>query len=205
MTHDHIPRAAITGAATGVLFMGFFGTLWASIGIGGLQGLGLYWLLIPSLLIGSLFISGGVQLIKASRAVSSTMTDTDNRYMKRTMKRFGMIFGLEGAMIGIASGLCGATDHMDVLFPVMAFIVGAHFFPLAHLFRIRIHYWAGTLMCVLAGITLLTMPARGTWGQHRIVIWWVSVGFGSALILWATGAAIWLMGRRLLARARKTA
>jgi hypothetical protein len=35
-----IPRAAVRGVASGVLFMAFFGTLWASIGVGGLQGWG---------------------------------------------------------------------------------------------------------------------------------------------------------------------
>ena len=33
-----LPRAAMRGIASGVLFMAFFGTLWSLIGVGGLQG-----------------------------------------------------------------------------------------------------------------------------------------------------------------------
>ncbi|NBD27364.1 hypothetical protein [Paenibacillus glycinis] len=205
MPQKNTPRAAVTGAAAGMLFMAFFGMSWAGIGIGGLQGWGASWLWIPSLLISCMLLIGGIALITQSRSLSNAMTEADARYRKRTGKWFGIIFGLEGAMIGIASGICGATDHFDAFFPVMALIVGAHFFPLARLFRIRIHYLAGALLCSLAGTILLTMPARVAWGEHEIVTWWVFVGFGSALILWVTGAAVWLAGRGMLRQARKDA
>jgi hypothetical protein len=51
-TSSTIPRAAVRGVASGVLFMAFFGTLWAGIGIGGLQGWGGPWLSIAVLLVG---------------------------------------------------------------------------------------------------------------------------------------------------------
>jgi hypothetical protein len=34
-TSKEIPRAAVRGIASGILFMAFFGTLWATIGLGG--------------------------------------------------------------------------------------------------------------------------------------------------------------------------
>jgi len=42
------------------------------------------------------------------------------------------------------------------------------------------------------------VPAKITLGGHQINAFMSVVGFGSALILWGTGRAIWLMGRRLL-------
>ena len=202
MSQNIIPRVAVRGTASGVLFMAFFGTLWAGIGILGLQGWGFFWLFILSLLIGITLLIGGIILIKASRGLSTEMTEADARHSKRVGMWFGIIFGLEGALIGAASAICGSTNHFDLFFPVMALIVGAHFLPLAHLFRVRIHYIAGTLLCLLAAVTLLMVPARVTLGHHQIMAWWASVGFGSALILWGTGAAVWLTGRRLLNRAR---
>ncbi|RNB83946.1 hypothetical protein EDM59_15655 [Brevibacillus nitrificans] len=198
MSKHMIPRVAVRSAAFGVLFMAFFGTLWAGIGIGGLQGWGFLWLLILSLLFGFTLFIGGIMLIKASRKLSNEMTEADSRRFMRTGTWFGIIFGLEGVMIGIASAICSATNHFDFFFPVMAIIVGAHFFPLAHLFRIRFHYIAGSLLCLLGAATLLLMPARVPLGNHQIVTWWVSVGFGSALILWGTGAVVLLKGRWLL-------
>ncbi|OPA77793.1 hypothetical protein BVG16_15315 [Paenibacillus selenitireducens] len=202
MSQNVIPRVAVRSTAFGVLFMAFFGTLWAGIGIGGLQGWGFLWLLILSLMIGIMLLIGGMILIKASRGLSNEMSEADARRSKRVGMWFSVIYGLEGALIGAASAICDATNHFDLFFPVMGLIVGAHFFPLAHLFRVRTHYIAGSLLCLLAAITLLMVPARVTLGHHQIVAWWTSVGFGSALILWGTGAAVWLTGLRLLKRAR---
>ncbi len=50
-TSSTIPGVAVRGVASGVLFMAFFGTLWAGIGIGGLQGWGGLWLLGKRLLV----------------------------------------------------------------------------------------------------------------------------------------------------------
>lgn len=202
MSQAIIPRVALRGTATGVLFMALFGTLWAGIGIAGMQGWGFQWLLVLSLLIGITLFIGGITLVKASSSLSTEMTETDVRRSKRLGMWFGIIFGLEGALIGAASAICSATNHFDLFFPVMALVVGAHFFPLAHLFRIMIHYIAGTLLCLLAAVTLFMVPARVTLGHHHIVASWAFVGFGSSLILWVTGAAVWLTGRRMLNRSR---
>lgn len=47
-------------------------------------------------------------------------------------------------------------------------------------------------------MTWLFVPGTVTLGGHQINAFMSVVGFGSALILWGTGLAIWLMGRRLL-------
>lgn len=202
MSQNKIPRVAIRGTAFGVLSMAFFGTLWARIGIGGLQGWGSIWLTILSLMIGITLIIGGITLIRASKGLSNELSEADARRSKRIGMWFGIIFGLEGVLIGAASAICNATNHFDLFFSVMAIIVGAHFLPLAYLFRVKFYYITGSLLCVLAAITLLVIPARVTLGDHEIMVGWTTVGFGSALILWGTGAVIWFIGRRLLDRAR---
>ncbi|NOU96602.1 hypothetical protein GC093_25770 [Paenibacillus sp. LMG 31456] len=141
-------------------------------------------------------------MIKATRVLSNEMSEADTRHSKRVGIWFGIIFSLEGVLIGAASAICSATNHFDLFFPVMALIVGAHFFPLAHLFRIKTHYITGLLLCLLATITLLMVPARVTLGNHQIVAWWTVVGFGSGLILWGAGVTVWLTGSRLLNKAQ---
>lgn len=201
MSQSIIPRAAVRGTAAGVIFMAFFGTLWAGIGIRGLQGWGFLWLLILSLLIGVLLLFGGSVLIVNSKRLSNEMGEGDSRRWKRKNMWFGIIFGLEGVLIAADAAICGSTNHLDLFVSVMAIIVGAHFFPLAHLFQVKIYYFSGSLLCLLSVITLLTLPVRVTWENHQIMVWWTSVGFGSALILWGTGVAVWLTGHRLLSRA----
>ncbi|MDM5187299.1 hypothetical protein QUF99_08155 [Bacillus sp. DX4.1] len=201
MSQTIIPRAAVRGTAFGVIFMAFFGTLWAGIGIRGLQGWGFLWLLILSLLIGVILLIGGIVLIMNSKRLSNEMVEGDSHRWKRKNMWFGIIFGLEGVLIAAAAAICGSTNHLDLFVPVMALIVGAHFFPLAHLFQVKIHYISGSLLCLLSAITLFTLPVRVTWGNYQIMVWWTSVGFSSALILWGTGVAVWITGHRLLNRA----
>jgi hypothetical protein len=72
------------------------------------------------------------------------------------------------------------------------------YLPLASLFRVRVHYLTGALLCLLAIVTLLLVPARVTVGNREIIAWWSIVGFGAALILWGTGWGLWLQGLGLL-------
>ncbi|MFJ7953167.1 DUF7010 family protein [Lysinibacillus sp. NPDC096418] len=202
MAQTIIPRAAVRGTASGVIFMAFFGTMWAGIGIRGLQGWGFVWLLILSLLIGILLLTGGIVLIMNSKMLSNKMVEGDALRWKRKNRWFGIIFGLEGVLIAAASVICQSTNHLDLFVPVMALIVGAHFFPLANLFQVKIYYITGSLLCMFSVITLLTFPVSVTWGNHQIMAWWTSIGFSTALTLWGTGMAVWITGHRLLKSAK---
>ncbi|WP_245645132.1 DUF7010 family protein [Peribacillus loiseleuriae] len=186
------------GTASGVFFMAFFGTLWAYTGIMGLQGWGVPLLLVAAVTIGIALFIGGVSLIRASRELTNQVSKTDLRRGKRTRFWFNIIFAAEGLAIAITIVVCNATCHSELIPPVIAIIVGVHFLPLAPLFQVRLYYFTGALLCLLAIITLLVVPAKVTLGEHQINAFMSVVGFGSALILWGTGLAIWLMGRRLL-------
>ena len=187
------------GVASGVFFMAFFSTLWASIGIGGLQGWGELWLLIAVLLVGIGLLIGGISLFRASRQLPNQVAEADARQWKGRGIWFGVIFTSEGILIGVASGICNAINRFDLFFPIMALIVGVHFFPLAALFEVKVHYLAGALLCLLAIITLLVVPESIKPGGQQITAQWVVLGFGAALILWGVGVYLWLSGKRLLA------
>jgi hypothetical protein len=193
-----IPRAAVRGSAVGIFFMAFFGTLWAYTGIMGLNGWGVPLLLIAAITICIVLFICGVSLIRASRELTNQVSKTDFRRGNRTMFWFNIIFAAEGLAIFITIAVCNATRHSELIPLIIAIIVGVHFLPLAHLFRVRIYYFTGTLLCLLAIITLLFVPEKVTLGEYQINAFMSVVGFGSALILWGTSLAIWLIGRRLL-------
>lgn len=205
MSQATIPRAAVRGTASGVIFMAFFGTLWAGIGIRGMQGWGFLVLLILSLLIGVILFIGAIALIKSSSQLSNEVIKEDRDRWRKKNRWFGIIFSLEGLLIAIAAFICVSTNHLNLFVPVMALIVGAHFFPLASLFQVPIYYITGTLLCLLATIVMLTFPVKIIVSDHQIMAWWVSVGFGSALILWGTGVIVCLRGFRLLSMAQNGA
>jgi hypothetical protein len=193
-----ISRAEIRGTASGVMFMAFFGTVWADVGIGGLQGLGSIWLLILAIFIGAALFFSGIALIRSSRNLNST----NARGSKNVDKWFNIVFATEFVLIIIAAIICNTVGHFDWFFPIMAIIVGVHFLPLAYLFQVRAYYVTGTLLCLLAIVTLLFVPLKISLGQHQINTWWTLVGLGSMLILWITSLVILSVGRRLLRMAR---
>ncbi|MDP1442296.1 DUF7010 family protein [Priestia megaterium] len=205
MSQTTIPRAAVRGTASGVIFMAFFGTLWAGIGIRGMQGWEFPVLITLSLLIGVILFIGAIVLIKNSRQLTNEVIKKDGDRWRKKNRWFGIIFSLEGLFIAIAAYICVSTNHLNLFVPIMAFIVGAHFFPLASLFQVPIYYITGTLLCLLATIVILTFPVKIIISDHQVMVWWVSVGFGSALILWGSGLIVCLRGFRLLSMARNGA
>ncbi len=187
-------RGGLMGMATGVLFMAFFGTMWALIGIFALQG----WLSpLPLLLclasgLGLLF--GGFRLLQAAqRAPADPAAPAQPN---NTNRWFGLIFGLEGVAIFIASILCNRFDRFDLFFPIMALIVGIHFFPLAALFHYPGHYLTGALISILGLLALTVIPATITLSGRDLSLPSLVLGFGCALILWATGFSLWLRAQQ---------
>lgn len=205
MSQTTIPRAAVRGTASGVIFMAFFGTLWAGIGIRGMQGWEFPVLITLSLLIGVILFIGAIVLIKNSRQLTNEVIKKDGDRWRKKNRWFGIIFSLEGLFIAIAAFICVSTNHLNLFVPVMALIVGAHFFPLASLFQVPIYYITGTLLCLLATIVMLTFPVKIIVSDHQIMARWISVGFGSALILWGTGVIVCFRGFRLLSMAQNGA
>ena len=199
-TTTDIPGAAVRGTASGVFFMAIFGTLWVDIGIAGLQGWGLPWLIVAGVLVGVALFTGGASLMRASRQLTDQVTAENAQYWKRARRWFRIIFATEGITMGVTSAICGASGHYDLIFPLMAIIVGVHFFPLAPLLRMKTHYITGALLCILAIVTLIFVPARATLDGQQIIAWWTVVGLGSALVLWGTGLVLFFLGRRLLQR-----
>ncbi|MFP3663676.1 hypothetical protein SB717_00870 [Priestia sp. SIMBA_032] len=202
MSQATIPRAAVRGTASGVIFMAFFGTLWAGIGIRGMQGWEFPVFITLSLLIGVVLFISAFALIKSSSQLSNEVIKEDRDRWRKKNRWFGIFFSLEGLLIAIAAFICVSTNHLNLFVPVMALIVGAHFFPLASLFQVPIYYVTGTLLCLLATIVMLTFPVKIIINDYQIMAWWVSVGFGSALILWVTGVIVCLKGFRLLSMAQ---
>ncbi|WP_188456913.1 hypothetical protein [Virgibacillus oceani] len=193
-----VSRSDVRGTAAGVLFMAFFGTMWAYTGIIGLQGWGDPWLFVASLIVGVALLIGGCLLIYASRDLPNQVPHGDGRRGKKIGFWFNIVFAAEGLAIVVTIAVCNIIGHTEFIPPVIAIIVGVHFLPLANLFQVRIYYLTGVLLCVLPIMTILFVPLNFTLQEHQINAYMFVVGFGSALILWGTSLAIWLMGKRLI-------
>jgi hypothetical protein len=82
-TSSSNPGAAVRGAAAGVSSWRCSATLWASIGIGGLQGWGAPWLWIAAAAARAAPLIGGISFLRASRRLSEQVAEADARHWRR--------------------------------------------------------------------------------------------------------------------------
>lgn len=186
------------GLASAVFVMAFFGTmwgLWASSVIQPGTASVLYYCLVG--LIALALVASGLWLIRTVRRLPREAAPMSRQHAvegRRYGIVFGIIFGLEGLFIGIASYVCSNILHNEnALVPVTAIIVGLHFLPLARLFQVWPYYVTGAVLTLLGLVTLLVIPTNAVLGAGYA---WIGVpGIGSALTLYATGLVAWFIGR----------
>ncbi|MFJ7753671.1 DUF7010 family protein [Peribacillus muralis] len=180
-------KEAYRGTGMGVIFMAFFGTLWAGIGVMGLQEWGFPYVELASMLVGLLLLIGGISLLHQAQKMPERTTS----HFQRIRFWFNIVFIAEGLLIGAAIAICNAINQTELIPAVIAIIVGIHFLPLASLFRIKLYYVTGIMLCLLALITLLAAPSTILLGAQQITAKLSLLGFGCAITLWTTGLILW--------------
>jgi len=189
-----VPREAISGSATASLLMGIFTAIWASVASAGFHGRDYYVSLFLFLLFVVLFITNAIFLFKAARSYPEASSAADKERKKKTGKWFGIVFGLEGISIPIAVNLAKFLGHPELTIPVIALVVGLHFYPMAKIFGRKIDYYLATWATVisLAGIY---MGLKKILPENDIMAF---VAVGLALTTSAYGFYAIFYGRRLL-------
>jgi hypothetical protein len=96
---------------------------------------------------------------------------------------FGIIFGLEGALIGLGAVVLSRMGLSEWIPFLTALLVGLHFLPLARVFDVALYFWTGTALVLLAvGCACLPEPS------FRLRVLGLAVG----ATLWLTaGLALW--------------
>ncbi|WP_057913070.1 DUF7010 family protein [Peribacillus muralis] len=181
-------KEAYRGTGMGIIFMAFFGTMWAGVGVMGLQGWGFPYVELIAMLVGLILVIGGLSFIFAAQK----MPNQASAHLKRIHFWFNIVFIAEALLIWAAIAICNATDQAELIPGIIAIIVGIHFLPLAALFKIKLYYVTGVMICLVALLTLLLDPNTVLLGNHQITSKLSLLGFGCALILWTTGITLWL-------------
>ena len=92
---------------------------------------------------------------------------------------FGIVNAVQGVAIFLAVQVCNNLHFPEYFLPVVALIVGLHFVALAPVLRTSFHLALGTVMCLLAVVTMVVVPKP---------LWAVVFGLGNGLILWGSAA-----------------
>src|SRR5690625_7372387 len=111
VTENVVTKADVRGTASGVLFMAFFGTVWANIGIGGIRISGAFSLLILAILIGTTLFFSGIRMIRNSRHLSNTNKSSN---AKNIDKWFINVFVSEFGLFGVSAIVTNRSEERRV-------------------------------------------------------------------------------------------
>jgi len=164
-----VPRALLDGVVVGLVLMAVFTTAWSANTLGTWPGAVGTAITAAGVATSAWFVVTAVRLGRTRRRASAEVTADDERRLRRSGRAFGFVFALEGVVIVAAANALTAVGRPDLVLPVIALVVGLHFYPMARIFERRIDTWLATALTAvgLAGTAalLLTDASRDTvWG-----------------------------------------
>ncbi len=135
--------------------MAAFTLIWAGIAFGGLHESNYWFVLLVFPVFSVVFVINAVKLFRAAKYFPKVTSEADIAERKKTGKWFGIIFGAEGLGIFIGINLVVNLGHPDLAIPVMALVVGLHFFPLAKVFKRTVDYYLATWSTAIATLAII--------------------------------------------------
>ena len=124
---------------------------------------------------------------KVLRLPQDALSPEMRERIARVKRGFGIVNAAQGVAIGSTFMLGFRLRHPEYIPPVVALIVGLHFFALAPILRMRFDYVIGSLLCLPALVTIFLLPVYADAGAPppgRVFLWGAVVGIGSAVALW---------------------
>ena len=187
-----VPRIAIQSIATGSFMMAFFTMLWALIGHFGLNGRDSNLEIIIFGILAAIFIANGIYLFATAKRFPKLSSEEDIAEGKRSGKWFGIIFGAEGLLIFAAVNIVRNMGHDDLIIPVIALVVGLHFYPLGWVFKRTLDYYLATWATIIAVCSII-FTLNKTYTENDILAF---VGVGIAIATSCYGLYMIYSGRR---------
>jgi hypothetical protein len=175
-------REELHGRAAGVTVCAVMGSTWAASALGPLNPVVTMPVLIVTVAVLVSLLRGARRLRRSAATVPSGVAGVDLGQVRR---RFTVVVAAEFVAIAAAVNILGRTGHSRWLPAVICAVVGLHFVPLAHLFRVRLYYATAAALCLVATFTMVLGATTG-----RASLWQLVPGFGTALALWVTGARL---------------
>jgi hypothetical protein len=116
-------------------------------------------------LLSIFFIIKGVALFKVAKSFPKSESETGVAEGKRIGKWFGIVFGAEILGISIGINVVVNLGYPELTIPVMALVVGLHFYPMAKIFKRTIDYYLATWCTLIAACGIIftlkkLMPAN---------------------------------------------
>ncbi|HEY3992650.1 MAG TPA: hypothetical protein VGM01_07185 [Ktedonobacteraceae bacterium] len=161
-----VNRGFYIGLAIGQIFLTVISTAYASmLWILGQNPAQVSLIAVGVGLVGLVFLAASLILLRDALRLPAGTSPETRSIGKKVGRRFGLVALSEGVIIGAITTLLSQTNHGDWSIPVIYFIVGLHFFPLAFVFRVRSYLVLGLLWVVISLLTVILTPASLIVGQ----------------------------------------
>ncbi|HVC21334.1 MAG TPA: hypothetical protein VNE16_14765 [Vicinamibacterales bacterium] len=170
--------------------MALFSAAWLFWGVATLSPPASWWGPVSGLLLVMVFalvLAGRRAVIAIAR--TSTPRARVSPFRRPAYRRAVMF---EAVAIPVAVVLLDLHDLATYIPPVVAAIVGVHFFGLVAAFRTRLYWWVGLAMCAIAGLSVALAP---------VADWATFVALGCGAVLWCTALGRIVRIRRRLSPA----
>ncbi len=162
--------------------MAFFTLMWSGIAVSGLNDAWSNTVLFIFVPLSLIVAANGAHLFVVSKNFPSLSTKSDKAQRKRMGIAYGVVFSAEAIFIGAGAGILGGLHKDAYIIPVIALIVGLHFYPMAKVFRRTLDYYLATWVCLAALI--------GVWQTRE----GISTQAVSAMVGLATASATTVYG-----------
>ena len=147
--------AARGGRAIGAMFLSGFGTVWMVWWCLERVGVAVP-LLLLIVLVGGLLLTLAIRQYRANRAALAAEAGTPES--KRMQRAFNLVNNGQWIAITVAALVLANTGHAAWIRVAIIFVVGAHFLPLAAVYRYRWHYLTGAVLMLVAAVYPLATP-----------------------------------------------
>ncbi|WP_199118928.1 hypothetical protein [Pedobacter sp. ASV28] len=172
------PSDELSGYASGMLMMAFFTSIWTVIAYGGLKESLYKYALILFLILVVIIASYAFRFLKESKRYSDENGKFVAEVDKKSDKRYMWLCIGEGLGIFIGINIVINLGYPDLVIPVIALVVGLHFFPLGWLFKRKQDYYIGTWSTIIA-ICGIVFSIYGL-TSHSFVVTIIGVGMAMA-------------------------
>lgn len=194
-TTTKLPAAAIRGVGSGLFMMAVFTGIWTGIAYGGgLSGSSYQWMLLVFVMCMVVFLIKGIRFFGIAKSFPTIQSADDAAEGKKMGMWFGIIFGAEGLFIFLGVTLVRYLGHEDLIIPVIALVVGLHFYPMGRIFKRQIDYWLATWTTTVALLGIL-FTLNKTISFHGIAAF---VGVGLAIATSCYGIYMIYYGRKMI-------
>ncbi len=152
-------RGQLLNTCIGAIVFTLLGSMWAIFGVWSLGSLAEPFLAIILALSMLLLLLACINVLrKVLPLPQETLSSEMRKRIGRVKRGFKIVNVAQGIAIGITFLLGFRLQHLEYIPSVIALIVGLHFIALAPILRTRFNYVVGSLLCLLALMTMLVLP-----------------------------------------------